>query len=127
MKGTRFESNRFIDVTREERLFLVKAFGCTERMVFKALSYESSSLLSERIRKLALERGGIRMLSIPEVETLHDSCGYIRQYFPNGSLLELSKSDGSGVLYYHGSKVREWPVVGICDIEGIQSLAMGLG
>ncbi|MBO7466610.1 MAG: hypothetical protein J6T94_02860 [Bacteroidaceae bacterium] len=117
---------RFIEVTKSDRLYLCELFGCTERMVFKALSYEGHSVLSHRIRKAALERGGIRMCMGPEIETLHDCDGYLRQYFPNGSLLELSKEDGSGVLYHKGAKVEEWSVVKICDLACLQAKAMQL-
>ena len=50
--------SRRICVTADDRRFIARAMGCTERMVFMALSYRKNSELALRIRKLAMERGG---------------------------------------------------------------------
>lgn len=36
--------------------------------------------LAKKIRSLALQRGGIVMVEAPEMDTLHDADGYMRQY-----------------------------------------------
>jgi len=75
---------KYIHVTKEDRAFLVKVFGVTPKMVQCALHYDvrrGGSELAKKIRKCALERGGTVMAVSPEVETLHDADGYMRQYF----------------------------------------------
>jgi len=59
---------RYIDVTKEDRDFIAKAFNITDRMVMKGIRYESDSDLAIRVRKLALKRGGKIMVVVPEDE-----------------------------------------------------------
>ncbi len=40
---------------------LAKTFGCTPEMVWKALTYRSSSPLAQRIRQQALNIGGVEV------------------------------------------------------------------
>ena len=71
-----------VTVTKENREFLEKAFKVSSVMIWKALTFESDTDLARRIRKLAVERGGIEMCFCPVLETMHDSDGYMRQYLP---------------------------------------------
>lgn len=50
-----------VTVTKENREFLEKAFKVSSVMIWKALTFESDTDLARRIRKLAIERGGIEM------------------------------------------------------------------
>lgn len=59
---------RYIHIKKEDREFIAKVFGITERMVFKAIGYESNTELAKKVRKLAKERGGIIMREVPELE-----------------------------------------------------------
>lgn len=89
---------KYIHITKEDRMFIMKALGVTERTVFNAIRFDSKrgdTELARKIRKLAMERGGIVMVVIPEIETMFDSDNYMRQYFPNGALLEISKDNGN--------------------------------
>lgn len=54
---------KFIAVTEKQRQLIIDAFKITPRMVRYALSYDSDTNLAKRIRKLALEAGGVRMVS----------------------------------------------------------------
>jgi len=117
---------KYIHVTREDRHFLAKAFNVSDVTVWKALRYEQDTETIRKIQKLAKDRGGIVMAVIPEVETLHDSDGYMRQYLPNGVLLEFSKKDGSCDATFKGQNVQHWDEVRVNEIEGIQSWAMTL-
>lgn len=58
----------------ETKTFLMKAFGCTRTQVWRALNFERNSENAQRIRVLALKRGG-RLTEgyIPKCETTHDS------------------------------------------------------
>lgn len=123
------EKKRYIHIKKEDREFIMKALGVTERTVFNATRFDEkrgNTDIAKRIRKLALERGGIIMMVIPEMETLHDSDNYMRQYFPNGALLEISKVDGDADIYYKGERVWHSEQVMISEINGLQERAMSL-
>jgi hypothetical protein len=115
-----------LTATKEQRAFLAKAFNCTERTVCRALAYESTTEVSEKIRQLAAQRGCKEICVSDSVETFHDSDNVIRQYFPNGAKLELDKTTGCGDLYFGGRKMEHYDNVMIADIAGIQTTAMSL-
>lgn len=124
---------RQIAVSGDTREFLMKAFKVTSVMVWKSLNYKSNSDLAKRIRKLALERGGVELVTCPVgkaakecVETMHDSDGYIRQYFPNGAMVEFSKDDGMANVYFKGEVMLTYLDVKLTDVEVIQQDAMDL-
>ena len=81
--------------------------------------------LAKKVRKLAMERGGIIMIEAPEWETLHDSDGYMRQYLGD-VLLEFSKDEPWCDVYKKGEKVRRFEQVMTSDIQGIQDWAAAL-
>ena len=90
---------RYIHIKKEDREFIMASLKVTERMVYYALRFEGergNTDLARKIRKLAMERGGIIMIVIPEIETLYDSDDYMRQYLPNGVLLEFQKKGDGG-------------------------------
>lgn len=119
---------RYIHIKKEDREFIMKALRVTERMVYYAIRFEKDTDLARRIRKLAMERGGIVMAVIPEAETLFDADGYMRQYLPNGVLLEFEKEAGNGGcnVYLKGDMVRRYDNVQVRDIPAIQSWAATL-
>ena len=107
---------KYIHLKKEDREFIAKAFGITPRMVFSAVHFESDSELARKVRKLALDRGGIVMVEVPETETLFDADGYMRQYLPGGVLLEFKYSD-------NGEEKRKFEHVYVSDIPYIQEFA----
>ena len=133
---------RQIAVTKENREFLARAFKVTSVMVWKALNYKSDTDLAKKIRKIAVERGGQEFYVVPVemyeqtfgkdhgvdevVETFHDNDGYMRQYLPNGAMIELSVKDGSGDVFFIGEKKQHYENVLVSDIAGIQEYAMSL-
>lgn len=58
----------YIDVPRDVKAFLVRAFGVEEKTVRNALTYVSDSPLALRIRSLALQKGGVEMYVVPADE-----------------------------------------------------------
>lgn len=123
------EKRRYIHIMKEDREFIMKALGVTERTVFNAIRFDEkrgNTDLAKRIRKLAMERGGIVMVIIPEMETLHDADNYMRQYFPNGALLEISKVDGNADIYYKGEHILHSDSIMCSEINGLQERAMSL-
>jgi hypothetical protein len=122
---------QYIHVTKEVRQKLTKIFGCTERTVFNALQFagdRGNSDLSKRIRKAAYENYGILMNEIPAMETLYDHEGYMRQYFPNGAMLEIGKTEATkgGAVFFKGVKVKHFDEVMCDELESIQNWAMTL-
>jgi hypothetical protein len=120
---------KYIHIKREDREFIAKAFGITERSVFNAIRFDDrrgETELARKVRKLAMERGGIVMVEIPEIETLHDADGYMRQYLPNDVLLEFSRENGGCDVFHKGMKVRHYENVLVKDIPEIQNWASTL-
>lgn len=120
---------RYIHIKKEDREFIMMTFKVSEQSVFNAIRYDTkrgNTDLAKRIRKLAMARGGIVMVEAPEGELFHDSDGYIRGYLPGEVLIELSKTDGSGVVFKRGERMRSYKNVSLTDIPGIQAYAAGL-
>ena len=114
---------QYIHITKEVRSKIKKTFKVSGVMLWKALSFESQSDLAQRIRKMALENYGIVMNELPAMETFHDHDNYMRQYLPNGVLLEFNKNDGTGDVFLRGVRVKRYHNVSITDIEAIQQWA----
>ena len=120
---------KYIHITKEDRMFIMKALGVTERTVFNAIRFDSKrgdTELARKIRKLAMERGGIVMVEIPEIECLFDAAGYMRQYLPNNTILEFSFENGGCDVFHKGEKVRHYENVVVSNIKNIQNWALAL-
>lgn len=120
---------KYIHITKEDRMFIMKALGVTERTVFNAIRFDSKrgdTELAREIRKLAMERGGIVMVEIPEIECLFDADGYMRQYLPNNTILEFSFENGGCDVFHKGEKVRHYENVVVSNIKNIQNWALAL-
>ena len=120
---------KFIQISRKDRDFIAKTFGITDRMVGKGLYYESYSELAKRIRTLALQRGGVIMNVIPEVETIHDAGGLMMQTFADGARLFVNKETGLVTLLRKNETVpvKGWNNPTITEFEKIQRMAAQLG
>lgn len=119
---------RQIAVSRADRHFLMKAFNVTERTVFNALALEKPATdLRKKIRKVAMERGGVLMVTLPAMETFHDTAeGIMRQYLPNGAILEFWREDGTGHIFFKGEEVARYSNVDVPMIYKIQKEAAAL-
>lgn len=117
-----------IAVTKENREFLMKAFKISRITLWKALAYQNDSALSKRIRTLAEKRGGVILVDVEmnNPSTLHDSDGWMRQYFGNGASVEFSKEDGHAEVWMRGEMVNRYENVKVAEIEAIQKTAMAL-
>ncbi len=119
---------REIVVTKEDRAFLMKAFGVTNQTLYTALNLEKPEVGKRgRIRRTALMRGGEIMVTLREVETIHDADGMMKQRFPNGAMLEVSKLDGSARVIYKGKEMASFENVTMVQLYYIQNLAYNLG
>lgn len=119
---------RYIHVTKEVREFLAKVFKVTDRTVWYAITFEKDNQLHRKIQMLAIKKGGILMNELPALETFHDHDNYMRQYLPNGAMLELGKTEATkgGAVYFKGEKVKHYDVVMCDEILDIQRWAMTL-
>lgn len=122
---------KYIHVTKEVRQELAEVFKVCDRAVWNALSFDKErgeTDRAKRIRKFALQKGGIVMVVSPEMETLHDSDDYMRQYLPNDVMLEFSKKkeDAGCYVYHKGVIVRHYDKVMVSDIPTIQNYARNL-
>lgn len=120
---------KYIHVTKEVRQELAKVFKVGDRTVRNALLFDKDrgdTDCAKRIRMFALQKGGIVMAVVPEVEVLYDYDGMISQYFPNGAKLETHKSTGNTELFYKGECVSRWDNIKLRDMDNIQQLAAQL-
>lgn len=120
---------RYIAVTKENREFLIKAFNTTNMAVWRALTFAErggDSLRARKIRKLAQQRGGILMIASPAMETMHDSDNFMRQYFPNGVMMECDKNTGRVDIIKDGTSVKSYSHVMLDQIPAIQAEAQAM-
>ena len=118
---------RQIAVSKADRQFLMKLFKVTERAVFNALALDKpGNDLHKRIRKAALNRGGVVMLTLPEMETLHFADGTMYQMLPNGAHLEFYRDDNTGHVFFKGEEVAVYDNVTVSKIYEIQEQAAAL-
>lgn len=117
---------KYIAVTKETREYLCKLFNTTRQSVWRALYFDKragDTLTARKIRKAAQERGGILMAVCPMVETMHDADGYMRQYFPNGVMVECNKETGRVEIIQDGVVVEGFDDVTINELPRIQAAA----
>ena len=62
----------------------------------------------------------------PAMETIHDADNFMRQYFPNGVLIEANKNNSHVDLLKNGEVVKSWDKVYLSDLDGIQQEAVKL-
>lgn len=121
---------RKIQTTMEVKRTLTKAFGVTERMVNRALSFDSDSELARKIRHTARMKGGWVEASAPEEEIFYDITEngerLLRQYFENGAVLEANMTKGMIVVSYKGQPKKEYDDVLLTVIPAIQKYARAL-
>lgn len=120
---------KYIHLKKEDREFIAKAFGITERTIYNAThfaDFNEGNELAKKIRKLAISKGGIIMNTLPELETLHDADGYMRQYLPNGVLLEFCYAKNDCVVFHKGAQVKRYEKVYVSEIPSIQDWAATL-
>ena len=131
MNMAKTKSTRTIKVSKENKAKLARMFNCTERMIYKALCFESETLLALKIRNVARkEMGGWVEAAVPEDEIFYDTVDsgdrFMRQYFNNGAVLEVSMTTGEGVVRFKGSPRYRYVEVLVSDIPTIQNYARNL-
>ena len=119
---------KYIHIKKADREFIAKTLKITKRTVFNGTHFNDMSDgndLAKKVRKMALERGGIVMVEAPEWEVLHDADDYMR-YDLGDILLEFSKKEPVCDVYKKGEKIRHFDNLMTSDIQGIQDWALTL-
>lgn len=124
-------SARTIKVSKENKAKLAKMFNCTERMVYKALCFECQTLLARKIQYVARkDMGGWVEAAVPEDEIFYDTMDsgerFMRQYFNNGAVLEVSMDNGQGRVMYKGKTLVTVENVMVSDMPAMQETARSL-
>lgn len=117
---------RQIEVSQKTRQELVKLFNTSSVSIWRALSFRDNSQTSKKIRKVAQEKGGVIIMLLPAIETIHDADNFMRQYFPNDVMIEANKNNSHVDLLKCGEIVKSWDNVYVSDLEKIQQEAIAL-
>ena len=113
-----------IAISKEAKDKLCRIFRVTDRTVRNALNLEHPETdLIKRIRIGAMESGGVCMITLPEVETIHTADGLMEQRLPNGASLRFYREDGRGEIWFRGEIVETRESVTIKDIYAMQEAA----
>ena len=100
-------------------------------MVYKALCFECQTLLARKIQYVARkEMGGWVEAAVPESEifydTMEDGERFMRQYFNNGAVFQVSFKTGEGVVMFKGVPRLHYDQVLMTRIPQIQDLARSM-
>lgn len=120
---------KYIHISMSERETIAKTLGITQKSVKNAITYDAergNTDLAKRIRKMAMERGGIVMVTLPEVETLFEHDGYMHQYLPNGAEIIVDKEKTGDCTVTHKGKELHWKAISVKQLGQIQQLAASL-
>ena len=121
------EMRKKIAVSKEAREKIARIFNVTDRTVRNALDLDHPETdLIKRIRIAAKENGGVIMVTLPEMETIHTADGRMVQRFGNGAVLTFYRADGHGELWHKGKLISSHRHVGVMDIFALQDLAVRL-
>lgn len=97
-----------IFLSSDGKAHLCKVFGCTNVMVWKALTFKSESDLARKIRFVALTQlGGVPSWNANEVETTHEEAEKtMTLHFGERVLLVYDRKDGSSHVIVDGEEQR---------------------
>ena len=117
---------KYIELPTKDREFIMNAFKVSAMAVSRALSYVNDTDLSLRIRKIAMQRGGIMMVRTPIQDTWHDNDGFMRQFLPNGVQIEGDKTTGYVAILKGGTEIAGFNNPSLTELENIQAQALRL-
>lgn len=115
-----------IEVSKEVRAKLAQIFNASRMTVWRALAFRGDSRQSRRIRKAALQNGGIMLVLSPALETIHDADNYFRQYISEDVFIEVNKSNGHAEIIKDGEVIKAWDNVSVRQLGFIQQEAASL-
>ena len=100
--------------------------GLSSAAVSYALAFQRHGKESQRVREMALQRGGQVYCTLPECETIHDADGKMIQTFDNGAIITVDKATSEATLEYCGTLVAVYHNVTIQMLALIQGTAAEL-
>lgn len=114
---------KHIYVDDETKVYLAKLFGVVQTTVWRALTYKRGGKLSQRIRKAAMEHGGVVVGGSysPDFETEHDTAGgTMTQRFGKRVAIVARMSDGHVRLMVDGEEKESREITGIAEFMAYQ-------
>ena len=66
------------------------------------------------------------MIASPAMETIHDADNFMRQYFPNGVMMECDKNTGRVDIIKDGKSVKNYQHVMLDQFPAIQAEAQSM-
>lgn len=66
------------------------------------------------------------MIASPAMETMHDADNFMRQYFPNGVMMECDKNTGRVDIIKDGQSVKNYKNVMLDQFPAIQAEAQAM-
>lgn len=104
------------------KIFLMKTFGCTRQQVWKALNFERNSENAQRIRILALKRGGkLTEGYAPQCETSHDTAANtMEQTFGRRVKIVADRNSGEVAVIVDGIKKDSYTNLSVPDFMQLQ-------
>lgn len=110
-----------IYVEEKHKSALARVFKCSNVMVWKALTFESNSLLARKIRHVALSQyNGVPNWKPAELETIHDS-KTMTQTFGDRVKLVVTKGTSLVTVLVDGDVERKAQVETIPEFMELQS------
>lgn len=110
-----------IAVQKGEQEELAKIFSVSRASVWRALVYQSESRVAQKIRTLALKRGGRVIEESSAMETIHDADGRMIQTWGGGKVrLEVSKETGDAVWYVDGKESGKKSALSVSALMALQ-------
>lgn len=106
----------------ETKTFLMKAFGCSRQQVWRALNFERNSEKAQRIRRLALQRGGkLTEGYVPQCETTHNTAARtMEQTFGPRVKIVHDRNNNEVTVFVDGVKKESYNITSISDFMQLQ-------
>lgn len=95
-------------VSTAERRWLEEALGVSRKTVSEALNYRSSSEMAQKIRTLALKRGG-QYIAPDAMATIFESNGDMVQTWGTSARLVAKRDTGEVLVTITGETPRHYP------------------
>lgn len=106
----------------ETKRFLEKTFKCTRQQVWKALNFERNSEQAQRMRRLALQRGGkLAGGHAAQCETIHNTAaGTMEQAFGPRVKIVVNFGGSEVTVLIDGQKKDSYSNMSVADFMQLQ-------